>query len=717
MKLVFDTYLAFYIKTYTAVFAVYECVLFFIFEKLKKRKIIRFFAYMLIAMAHLMLSFYLIGSGWTDTGTSFVDWFYVNTSEVGEVVQYDLFLVVGLGFFIVSVLYYFTCYRYRIFGVMLVTLFPFVIYGKRSEGIPTIWLTVMMTVFLAMMVHQRLVTDETKKSDLVIDPSYVIGAALFITTAGALTMLLPKPQHYSQLEEGTGIFRFDYRSNKTDYDDLNDVSSPRFGADASGEALFTVKTTAPQSVIYIRRQSFDVFRNDQWELSKNYNTYYGLADGEENEVNSPAFVYRLMKDLAETGRYEEFGITPDKFGNYGEFAETAWMDLRSDSYSPSYVPAPLMARIDALTYCDKNAHGEVNYSSWYNTRYRGLGVSYSYYPEDEAEYSYLTSLGLTHDRFLRFLAEAYANGDITPEMYSNFLRIDRLYTDTTGVSEEVAQLGRSITKGYEYDYEKAEALVDYFVENGFVYDEFFQPDDESIEYFLFESKTGVCSSYATAMAMMARAAGMPARYVEGFAAYEKLPDGSYQVRDSHAHAYVEVYLAGIGWVSFDPTVPGYMTFRSNNENNNGANNQALMTFMDYLSRIILFLIVVFVLIFIVLLDRIIELCFRTAQLFRKTDSRRITALYKRIVRLLELSSGRYDNIRGHTPHEMIALAAGRSADIRKAAELFEKVCFGSYEPTAEEYKLAYKDYKKSWKALAGKIRKRNKTHKAKKAAV
>lgn len=712
MDLIFKTYILFYQRAYTAVFVADEVLLFFIFEKLKPKKIIRFFLYLLLGFGHLVLSGYLIMAGWQATGVSFSDWFYLNTQDVGAVTQYEFFLVTGIGFFIVSVLYYFTCYRYRIFGVMLITLFPFVIYGKRDDVIPTLTLTLMMTVFLAMMVHQRLVTDETRKGDLIINPSYVIGAALFISFAGAVTMVLPKPYYRSELEEGTGIFRFDYNSNTTGYDDLSDVSSPRFGADATGEILFRMTANTDNLPVYIRRQSFDVFRNDRWELDRSYNTYYGVENGGDNEVNSPRYVYGLMKDLADTGNYADLGLEASKFGAHGEFEETVWLNLQSSTYSPSYVPAPLMARVDALNYCERNVHGEVNYASWVNTRYRGLGLSYSFFEEDGSEFEYIQGLGLTPERFKRILALAYAGGDITPEQYSNFNRIESLYTDTTGVSAEVEALAHQITDGYTYDHEKAAAIVNYFVEEGYIYDLDYEPEDESIEFFLFNSKTGICTSYATAMTLMARAVGLPARYVEGFIAYERNADNTaFVIRDSHAHAFVECYIAGIGWVTFDPTVPGYMDINFNGtdeDGGQGGNAELIRTFFDYLSRIILFLGVVFVLVFIIFLDRIIEMFFRLGLKFRKTDESRIHALYKRILRLLELSSHRKDNIRGHTPHELAALANKRGADIDKAAALFEASCFGGIAPTGEEYAAAYSDYKQSWRVLAGKKPKKKK---------
>ena len=87
-------------------------------------------------------------------------------------------------------------------------------------------------------------------------------------------------------------------------------------------------------------------------------------------------------------------------------------------------------------------------------------------------------------------------------------------------------------------------------------------DEESfLEYFLSESRQGYCTYFATAFALLARAAGIPARYVEGFlvptqdtALYGR--EGELLVYSSMAHAWSEVYFEGIGWIPFEPT-PGY----------------------------------------------------------------------------------------------------------------------------------------------------------------
>lgn len=78
--------------------------------------------------------------------------------------------------------------------------------------------------------------------------------------------------------------------------------------------------------------------------------------------------------------------------------------------------------------------------------------------------------------------------------------------------------------------------------------------DDPIDEFLFDTRRGYCEHYASAFAYLARAAGIPARVVTGYLGGEMNPVGDYFiVRQSDAHAWTEVWLAGRGWVRVDPT--------------------------------------------------------------------------------------------------------------------------------------------------------------------
>ncbi len=84
---------------------------------------------------------------------------------------------------------------------------------------------------------------------------------------------------------------------------------------------------------------------------------------------------------------------------------------------------------------------------------------------------------------------------------------------------------------------------------------------DAIDYFLSESREGYCVHFATAAALLLREMGIPARYVSGYAArredFRKTASGYVaSVKDSSAHAWIELYMGGLGWVPMDVTPPG-----------------------------------------------------------------------------------------------------------------------------------------------------------------
>lgn len=77
---------------------------------------------------------------------------------------------------------------------------------------------------------------------------------------------------------------------------------------------------------------------------------------------------------------------------------------------------------------------------------------------------------------------------------------------------------------------------------------------DPVDEFLFETRRGFCEHYAAAFVVLARAAGIPARVVAGYQGGEFNPAGRYYiVRQSDAHAWAEIWLAGRGWTRVDPT--------------------------------------------------------------------------------------------------------------------------------------------------------------------
>ena len=80
------------------------------------------------------------------------------------------------------------------------------------------------------------------------------------------------------------------------------------------------------------------------------------------------------------------------------------------------------------------------------------------------------------------------------------------------------------------------------------------PGVDAVDHFLFETHRGFCEHIASAMAVLLRAEGVPTRIVTGYGPGERNPlTGYFEVRQSDAHAWVEVYYPRVGWLPYDPT--------------------------------------------------------------------------------------------------------------------------------------------------------------------
>jgi transglutaminase-like putative cysteine protease len=120
----------------------------------------------------------------------------------------------------------------------------------------------------------------------------------------------------------------------------------------------------------------------------------------------------------------------------------------------------------------------------------------------------------------------------------------------------VGELTRSITAGLTNEYDRVQAVQSWIHRNT-TYDLNVPRDPagvDAVDHFLFVTRTGFCEQIASSLAVMLRTIGIPTRLVTGYGPGERNPlTGYFEVRQSDAHAWVEVYYPGIGWVPYDPT--------------------------------------------------------------------------------------------------------------------------------------------------------------------
>ncbi len=139
-------------------------------------------------------------------------------------------------------------------------------------------------------------------------------------------------------------------------------------------------------------------------------------------------------------------------------------------------------------------------------------------------------------------------------------QITKTYTQLPeDLPDRVKELAKTITKDKDNNYDKVKAIEEYLMAN---YEYTLTPGEvnpthDFVDEFLFEGKQGYCTYFASAQAILTRCLGIPCRYVEGYILPRDRDKNSksYLVTNKRAHAWVEVYFEGVGWIIIEATPP------------------------------------------------------------------------------------------------------------------------------------------------------------------
>jgi transglutaminase-like putative cysteine protease len=135
----------------------------------------------------------------------------------------------------------------------------------------------------------------------------------------------------------------------------------------------------------------------------------------------------------------------------------------------------------------------------------------------------------------------------------------------SSVPRRVAQLASQVSAGGTTEYDRVHAITEYLRTNyRYSLDTPRLPSDaDAVDQFLFHDRVGFCEQFASALTVMLRTQGIPARMAVGYSTGERDNlTGSFTVRAHDAHAWVEVLFPGIGWVPFDAS-PGFSAMPAN----------------------------------------------------------------------------------------------------------------------------------------------------------
>lgn len=706
--------------------AVLCAVVFGFCSYVKKHKFIGGLLVFIVTMGILMIYTRTVFSG--DYGATYSQWFMSGGDVVDNTSTYLGSVLLLFGTFYAMVVFYFTQALYRTSFLMLTSLIPFMIYVKVIHNINIYYVVVMVVLNIAaFLVNVRKNRDKSKKIE-----NYMVGI-LSVTLYGLMFVLTALSVPRGQEAKYYYIFETLFLGGNVNVSlpqEYSDVSEHSGNADDFNELanrkLYTVYTKSGLT-LYLKRQTFDYYNyeKDYWYEDVKYATpQYELNawEGDRKEL-SIAYLARAMR-VAEI-RKPGF-LTSHTLSN---LINTEFYDMMYDASvcaenfpSRAFIIPTWGFDVDATYGRDKytrvTRHGVLLFSD-YLTRYERYNVHF--YDEFASRFAWVKAGGanFTDDESIEMLEELVAilkaSGDETHlnvaqgfyEQAVNAKAYKELCQKNTNlVSERVKELALEITKDCIYDWEKAEALQEYFAKNGYTYDLNYKAEDKSVEYFLFESKRGTCSDYATAYVLMARAVGLTVRYVEGFTPDEEL-EGNYVVRTKDAHAYPEVYIQNMGYVVYEPTNP---EFYSGSQGNNIA---AIMLFAGY--RILIMFALVSGCIVVVLFTSTVFAPYIKEQWFlhkvkKSPNDKAIVMIYNR---LSQKECKKYiKNSKSLTPYEFgRAFESTLGMDISEMVYTLEECVYGERSTTMADVQCVLTIYKqaktaiKEYKKQAGKRRK------------
>ncbi len=316
------------------------------------------------------------------------------------------------------------------------------------------------------------------------------------------------------------------------------------------------------SPIYLTGSVKDIYTGYSWENSKeNY-----LRDEQEYQMDHGELLYGLSR------------LDPEIFENY-RMAESKTMDIIYNNiktktfFYPSKTKWFKFSRENAnfdsepagITFAKAKGDKTKYNISYYEINLQGQEFQDMLRQADDFSYDY--SGTIDYERINWVIGEFHVRDKeefiLSKENFYDLYkkRAEIIYNSYTNLPNtlpvRVKELAYEITKEEDTRYDKLKAIEAYLLEYEYSHTPGKKPEDaDFVDYFLFDNKKGYCTSFATSMAVLGRSIGIPTRYVEGFAVnYEDRDDIGFLVRNSDAHAWVEAYFDGVGWIPFEATPP------------------------------------------------------------------------------------------------------------------------------------------------------------------
>lgn len=510
------------------------------------------------------LSFLLIGFGFKMSigGTGFYTWVLTGYDYNSMFIPYILLLFFACVLFFGVSSFYFTQFYFRGYIMIFMLMIPVALYYKMIENVPVIYIVavVISLIFLYGVERQKI---NLSKKTITVNMAAKKFLAVIMCVIAFVAVITPKSDVAKYREVFDEIIAMNPFSNRN----INDISQVSDKSAASSYPYLNqtrlVYTVSAYEPLYLKRSSFlkyegDCFTNKSvgtdisWQVeaeNNNMRTYY----------ENMSYLYEMYPEIFE--KYNVSGedipnvteermnaiVTPKKF-NANYFLGT----VRTYNVEKKYVYEEYLI--------GRNDYGCIKYKNGYNVGFETYTIEYyrDLARSTEEILSFASKFKMSdYLTFVHDLKDVCKDTEISEWLngIAEEIEFNMAYNATNSLyAKGIKELALEITKDCETEYEKAVAIESYFTNNGYVYNIAAEPEDDSIEYFLFESKEGGCREFATAMTLMAQSIGLCARYTEGFLMDNTYSDGTYYITAGNSHAYVEIYIPGYGFTVFEPTI-------------------------------------------------------------------------------------------------------------------------------------------------------------------
>ena len=527
------------VTLFTVVSAIYSAVLFGVYEKLRAIGK-NWLTAVVVALIGTVAVF--VASGITDfkNFNELTLWF-MEPSRYNYIFYGNIYaLVIGMGFILISCLYYFTKVLYRGVFVFLVCLCPFCLFAKTFTSIPVIYPILIMTLFFFIMMKRRADKDVTEPDPI------SLSAIAFVLTVTVIASFFPKLETapYRELfdEFITGVSIS--APGAADFNSFTDSASNATSSDKD-TVVFMIYGDNPE---YIKRQCFDLYSPDD-------NSWHYYGDSETGSSGWKKYVYFEDPTLF----YKTSGTDESGLSDGSCLIQAADGKIRA-LYTPENIVSLKPYNSDKKIYrteldeffLENDRNSTV---TSYAVEFKSVFVDNDF--SDKFTDEYVKELYESKDDDLSRNAASYILAKKQAVQYNSYLLsdevMDKCYSSKKA-REEVKRLAENTAGIYPNDYYKAQAIVNYFRGGSYIYDKDFTAPNGYPDTFILGTKRGACASYATAMTLMCRELGMTARYCEGFLIQNFDPAGKYwYVTGADSHAFVQVWIDGYGWTVFDPT--------------------------------------------------------------------------------------------------------------------------------------------------------------------